>query len=111
MSSTEVRDDLFQKYTAVVKKFGFTGDTIYNMDETGLQLVAKSPKIVCTRGSKRVVVRKTGERSETISIACCGNASGNHILPPFVIFKGESLSEDVILGMHCNYIKVSNSTF
>ncbi len=104
MSTEEVRDELFEKYVALLKKYGFCSDEIYNMDETGLQLVSKSPKIVCSRGSKRVVVRKSGERSETISIAACANASGNVILPPFIIFRGESLSEDVIEGKHRLYI-------
>lgn len=37
--------------------------------------------------SREVYSKKPGERSETISIAVCANASGNIILPPFVIFK------------------------
>jgi hypothetical protein len=41
MSSIEVRDKLFQSYSALVKKLKVSGDEIYNMDETGLQIVTK----------------------------------------------------------------------
>lgn len=64
-------------------------------DETGLQIVTKNPKILTIRVDKHVYVRKGGERTETISIAACGNANGTIILPPFVIFKGLSLSNDL----------------
>lgn len=57
--------------------------------------MSKNPKIVCEKGSCQVYARKSGERSQLISVACCGNASGSVIVPPFVIFKGESLPDNL----------------
>lgn len=92
MSTPEVRDEMFKRYNELLAKFKFTADVIFNMDETGMQIVTKTPKVVARKGDKTVVSRKPGERSETISVACCANAAGTVILPPFVIFKGGSLT-------------------
>lgn len=45
------------------------------MDESGLRLVTRVLKIICRKGSKYVIVSKTAEQSETITVICCGNAS------------------------------------
>lgn len=88
----EIRQDLFQKYVKIVDENNLSPQQIFNMDETGFQLVAKGSKVVAKKGSRCVYVRVSGERSETISAASCGNAAGTVIIPPFFIFKGQSLS-------------------
>lgn len=95
METPEIRDEFFNCYEAMIAKWNFTGADIYNEDETGLQLVCKSPRTLAKRGSKYVFARKTGERSVTISLAACSNALGSVILPPFLIFKGMSLAGDI----------------
>ncbi|XP_065215246.1 uncharacterized protein LOC135841942 [Planococcus citri] len=98
MSTEDKKEEFFKKYAVIMKKFNFNSNEIYNMDESGLQLVSRHPKVVCSRGAKRVIVQKSGERSETITIVACGNASGTIIIPPLVIFKGDSVDEDIVLG-------------
>lgn len=88
----EIRQDLFQKYVKIVEENDLGPQQIFNMDETGFQIVAKGSKVVAKRGSRCVYVRVSGERSETISAASCANAAGTVIIPPFFIFKGQSLS-------------------
>lgn len=66
------------------------------MDETGFQLVSKGRKVVTKTGDRNVYIRVSGERSETISAAVSGNAAGSIILPPFFIFKGESLPASLV---------------
>lgn len=101
MSTEEVRDEFFDKYEKIVKKFDLCANDIYNMDESGLRIVSRMPKVVCKKGLKRVIVSKTSERSETITVIGSGNASGSVILPPFVIFRGESIEEEILLGNFC----------
>ncbi|KAJ3639912.1 hypothetical protein Zmor_003240 [Zophobas morio] len=61
--------------------------SIFNMDETGLQLNNEPGKVVAIKGSKVVQSIKSTERGETITLVACCNAEGN-FLPPYCIFKG-----------------------
>lgn len=87
----DIRLDLYEKYQEIITTNNIGPLQIFNMDETGFQLVTKGQRIVTHIGDRNVYVRVSGERSETISAAVCGNAAGSIILPPFFIFKGESL--------------------
>ena len=53
---------------------------IYNVDETGVPLDPKAPRIVVPKGMKKPPGRK-GQ----ITVVACGNAAGN-VLPPLIIF-------------------------
>jgi len=65
-------------------------ETIYNMDETGVPLEPRPPKIVTQKGQKKVRYRTTGQKSQ-ITVIGCGNATGQAI-PPFIIFAGKQVS-------------------
>lgn len=60
---------------------------IYNMDESGLPLNNRPPKVIAEKGKREVVSLTSVERGENVTIVACCNASGNFI-PPLVIFKG-----------------------
>jgi len=60
---------------------------IYNMDETGIPLDSRPPKVVAKYGEKKVRHRQSGNK-EQISIIGCGNAAGQ-VIPPMVIFEGK----------------------
>ncbi|XP_053395820.1 uncharacterized protein LOC128555976 [Mercenaria mercenaria] len=58
------------------------------MDETGLSLAPKPPKIIARKGSK-IVHAKSSNSREMITIIACGNAAGS-IIPPHVIVPGKT---------------------
>ena len=63
---------------------------IYNVDETGVPLDHRPPKVVTKRGQRKVRCRTSGNRSQITVIGCvsaCGQA-----IPPFVIFDAKSLN-------------------
>ncbi|KAJ8977202.1 hypothetical protein NQ317_011213 [Molorchus minor] len=60
---------------------------IFNMDETGIQLINKPGKVVAIKGSKCVHSVTSKEKGETISLIACNNAEGV-FLPPVLIMKG-----------------------
>ena len=62
--------------------------SIWNMDETGIQLDHKPGLIVAQKGSKYLHSRTSGNR-ETITIIAAVNAAGAAI-PPHVIVKGKT---------------------
>ncbi|KAK9679889.1 CENP-B N-terminal DNA-binding domain [Popillia japonica] len=48
--------DFFDNYLKLHKKFSFTPERIYNLDETGVQTVLKPPKIVAPKGKNKLVL-------------------------------------------------------
>ena len=63
---------------------------IYNMDETGVPLDPRPPKVVAPKGQKKVRYRCSGQKSQITVVACC-NATG-HAIPPFIIFAAKQLN-------------------
>ncbi|XP_072392153.1 uncharacterized protein [Diabrotica undecimpunctata] len=60
---------------------------IYNVDESGLQLINFLQEVIATKGSKAVQVRQSKEQGETVTVVACCNTEGS-FLPPYVVFKG-----------------------
>ena len=63
---------------------------IYNVDESGMALEHRPPKVVTLKGQKKVKCRTSGDKSQ-ITVVGCVSAVGQAI-PPFVIFKAKTLS-------------------
>ena len=63
---------------------------IYNIDETGVPLDHRPPKIVAARGQKKVRSRSSGNNSQ-ITVIACVSAVG-HVILPFVIFDSKGLN-------------------
>ncbi|KAE8747916.1 hypothetical protein FOCC_FOCC005305 [Frankliniella occidentalis] len=101
MATTQVRDEFFTKLKDVYDNLlplGLKADQIYNTDETGLCVVTKSGKVVAPKGSRNVRARSGGERGENITAIVTVNSTGNHILPPTLIYRGKSLNFDLTDG-------------
>ena len=65
-------------------------ERIYNMDETGMPLDPRPPKVVAPKGQKKVRYRCSGQKSQ-ITIIGCGNAIGQTV-PPYIIFAAKQLN-------------------
>lgn len=96
MATSDVKEEFFNKLMNLIKELNISGADLYNVDETGLTLVNKGGKIVAPKGSKTVVMKKSGERSENITLVVSCNATASVILPPMVIFKGVRMNEDLM---------------
>ena len=64
-------------------------EAIYNMDETGVPLELRPPKIVAQKGKK--IRYQTSGQKQQITVIGCGSATGQ-CLPPFVIFAAKQLN-------------------
>ncbi|MCG8044800.1 MAG: hypothetical protein N0E48_03810, partial [Candidatus Thiodiazotropha endolucinida] len=64
------------------------GAKIWNMDETGLSLTHRPPKVIAKKGSKTVHSKVSTSR-ELITVIACGNADGS-VIPPHVIIPGKT---------------------
>lgn len=65
-------------------------ECIYNMDESGLPLDPKPPKVIALKGQRKVRYRCSGNKSQITVLGCC-SATGQ-ALPPFIIFQGKQLN-------------------
>ena len=65
-------------------------EAIYNMDETGVPLEPRPPKVVAKKGQKKVSYRTSGQKSQ-ITVVGCGSATGQ-VMPPFIIFAAKQLN-------------------
>ena len=64
---------------------------IYNVDETGMPLDHRPPKIVTVaKRTKKERSRTSGNKSQ-ITVIACVSAVG-HVIPPFVIFDSKGLN-------------------
>ncbi|CAG7730561.1 unnamed protein product, partial [Allacma fusca] len=66
----------------IISKKGFNAETIFNLDETGISVVTRSPKRLARRGSK-VQVMVPQERGQLVTMTCAANAAGRFIPPMF----------------------------
>ena len=94
----ETMTDYFDKLKYVLQKNKLmdSPSQIYNVDETGMPLDHRPPKIVTKRGQKKVCSRTSGDKSQVTVIACV-SATG-HVIPPFVIFDAKGLNYEWTRG-------------
>lgn len=90
----------FQLLLEVLQKHNILGNpgSIYNVDETGLQLNNTPGKVIAEKGSKAVFQVTSAEKGETISLIVCCNAEGS-FLPPRCIFKGKRKKPEFEFGL------------
>ena len=81
----DLLEDLFDQFD-----FYSYPETIYNMDETGMPLEPRPPKIVARKGQKKIRYQTSGQKQQ-ITVIGCGNATGQAI-PPFVIFAAKQVN-------------------
>ena len=68
---------------------------IWNVDETGLTLDHKPPKVLGKAGQDPACI--TASKSATTTVIAAGSAVGE-ILPPYIIYKGKRLTEVLTSG-------------
>ena len=69
---------------------------IYNVDESGMPLEQRPPRLLVKRGQRKVRYRTSGNKSQ-VTVVGCVNAAGN-AMPPFVIFNAKRLNMDWTKG-------------
>lgn len=75
----------FENLEAVMLKYKFEAENVYNADETGVTTVQKTEKIIAPKGQKRVGAVTSWERGKNVTVICAMSASGLFI-PPLFIF-------------------------
>ena len=92
-----INDENLRAYYDLLKsvydehEFDSHPEAIYNMDETGVPLEPRPPKVVAEKGAKKVRYRTSGQKSQ-ITVIGCASATGQ-IIPPYIIFAAKQLNE------------------
>ena len=68
---------------------------VFNMDESGMPLDPKIPKVVAEQGSATVVVG-SGNKSQVTIVGCCSAAG--FCMPPMVIWDRKTLAPQLTIG-------------
>ena len=90
-------DTFFKNLDSVQKRYNFSADCIYNIDETGLTTVHKPVKVIAGKGVKQVGQVTSAERGTLVTMVGCINALGNFI-PPFLIFPRVHFRSHMLKG-------------
>ena len=64
---------------------------IYNMDESGMPLDHKPPKVVARKGTRKVHCHTSGNKLQ-ITVLVCANATGSVL--PMVTFEGQRFNPE-----------------
>ena len=85
-------DNYFDLLRSVFDDFDFDKfpESIYNMDETGVPLCPRPPKVIARKGQKKIRYRTSGQKAQ-ITVIGCGSATGQ-VIPPFIIFAAKQIS-------------------
>ena len=70
---------------------------IYNMDETGINVIHKSGRILTELGRKKVWALTSGEKGKTHTVVSCVSASGN-VIPPMMIYPRKHMTDKLKSG-------------
>ena len=62
---------------------------LYNVDESGIPLDPKAPKVVTLQGTRKARYQSPGRKGQ-ITIVACGNAAGQ-VIPPLIIFDAKNV--------------------
>lgn len=86
-------------------------EAIYNMDETGVPLSPRPPKVIARKGQKKVRYRTSRQKSQITVIGCA--SATRKAIPPFIIFAAKQVSplwtKDEVIGSR--YAVSDNGTF
>ncbi len=69
---------------------------IYNVDESGVPLDHRAPRVLVKKGQRKVRYRTSGNKNQ-VTVVGCVNAAGS-AMPPFVIFDAKSLNMEWTVG-------------
>ena len=93
----ETVEKYFQNLKDILDKYDLLASPglIYNIDESGFSPEHTPPKLACQKGQTPNFI--SSPRSTTVTCIGACNAIGNSI-PPFLIFKGKRMLEDLTEG-------------
>lgn len=99
--------EFFSNLETVMRKYEFTPDCIFNLDETANSTVQKVQRVLAQRGVKQLGQITSAERGMTITMASCVSASGQS-LPPAYVFPRVNFKDNMLIGAPSGSLGLAN---
>jgi len=93
--NTTTINSFFDKLSAVIDRYAFQANDIYNLDETGVTTVQRPSKVIARKGAKQIGALTSGERGQLVTVELAVNACGNTV-PPMFVFPRVNFREHFI---------------
>ena len=97
----------FNNLQVALERHAYQPHSIWNLDDTGITTVQKSPRIVAEEGAKQIGQVTSHEKGALVTMCCCANAVGL-ALPPAYIFPRVHFKQHILcdapngsLGLAC----------
>ena len=74
----------FELIHEIYEKNNLTAARIYNIDESGINVVQKLSKVLAKKGKHQVGSITSQERGQNVTVICCMSAGGNFVPPGFI---------------------------
>ena len=74
----------FELLHEIYEKNTLSAARIYNMDESGVNVVQKLSKVLAKKGKHQVGSITSQERGQNVTVICCMSAAGNFVPPGFI---------------------------
>ena len=93
-TNSEAIQNYYKLLKTTLTEHNFSGEPwrIYNVDEAGMPLDPRKPRVVAKLGTKKVRVMGSGNKHQ-ITVVACASATG-YVIPPMVIFEGKNLKRE-----------------
>ena len=98
----------FGKYRKLLVNGVFVPTCIWNRDETGFSTVAKSSKVVSTKGINQVRKVSSAERGKNITALRCMSAAGT-LIPPLFVFPRKRMVDSLMNGAPASSVGTVNT--
>ena len=107
-ASAQAIKGYFDELNMIMTKYNIANPRqIYNIDEKGINTEYKPPNVVSGKECRPQAI--IPQRSKTITVIGAGNAMG-HPIPPFFIFPGDRLTENLTEGKTPGAMAVMSKT-
>lgn len=99
----------FNNLEKVYKRFNFSPESIYNVDETGISTVHKPPRVLAPKNIRQLGKLTSAERGVNNTMIACINAIGNSV-PPLIIFPRVYYKDNMLKGAPPGSIGAANKS-
>src|SRR5258705_11487258 len=77
-------DIFYANLASLIERHNYSSAKIYNVDETGINVVQKPGTIIAPKGQKQVGVVTSAERGRTVTVCCAMSAARTYVPPLFI---------------------------
>lgn len=99
--------EFFDNYERILTRYNLSPDRIINLDETGVNTVLPTPRVLAEKKQRQVGQIVSGERGENVTLCGIITATGT-ALPPVYVFPRVHFKEHFLTGAPAGSLGLAN---